>query len=233
MFCRKCGQQLPDSALFCGKCGTKVMLIDQVSTNPVDTENPSPAVAAENNAAPMPPANSVYRNTYLNDIMIEKIAEYRGCAKHNSMILIGVLRLLLSFIMFGIVDRLTAVTFGVGVLFDPEDLEFGLAFLLAAFLLTIFFFVTGILCFVKAGKMSDSKISIYRDSIDISGFAPSIFTRAKKLDKKISLDCVINVDFTKYKLKINTEERKYTILMSCRADAEQASDIINRLVQAY
>lgn len=26
MFCRKCGEQLPDDAKFCGKCGTKVEL---------------------------------------------------------------------------------------------------------------------------------------------------------------------------------------------------------------
>lgn len=42
MFCRNCGQQLPDGSLFCPRCGTSV----QAGASPVqDKTQPSPGIA--------------------------------------------------------------------------------------------------------------------------------------------------------------------------------------------
>lgn len=42
MFCRNCGQQLPDGSLFCPRCGTSV----QAGASPVqDKTRPSPGIA--------------------------------------------------------------------------------------------------------------------------------------------------------------------------------------------
>ena len=33
MFCKKCGNELPEEAKFCGKCGSKVMQSDNLNNN--------------------------------------------------------------------------------------------------------------------------------------------------------------------------------------------------------